>query len=127
MLQGSHEEHEIDQLGDAYHVASEKQKGSWVSDYAKESFLPYLTSGAEENRLHPYVVGSHDIWSGIRPLDPISPTWPQCSLGQRALTKCLAWNYGDKSRYLFKQPLFSLVSMLLVVGCQQRCFIIIKD
>lgn len=53
MLQGSHEEHEIDQLGDTYHVASEKQKGSWVSDYAKGSFLPYLTSGAEENRFHP--------------------------------------------------------------------------
>lgn len=53
MLQGTHEERESDQLSDIWHVASEKQKSSWVSDYAKGSFLPYLTSGKEESRLHP--------------------------------------------------------------------------
>ena len=44
-------EHEIDQLDNIYHVALEKQKGSWVLYYGKGSF--FLSYQIGEKRADP--------------------------------------------------------------------------
>lgn len=56
----SHEQHGIDPSGAIYHVASEKQPGSWARACVTE-LLPSLPNGTGEGRAHSWALENHDV------------------------------------------------------------------